>query len=776
MSTLSLHVNYRPLRIAYCVHRNNFDELRKALRFANTQWGGRYNPIVPVDNPEAAKAIVDMFRVDALYPISDRSSKVSDTDDFLKQFPHLPWPFFEEALFKVGSAGNTATCLDVTHPVEKLRKKYKDDPPDHMPYFYQLEWKADDPLSDILLATFGDYPSTGITGLDYKNLVKDKLDGRSLLISQNDQSVYDVYTDYWNPCTITGYGLYPDRSPWARHPGLYIGQVDNFDDIVNYWNLRAAGVPLLFYDLEHGERLESVTNSFLESIQNRYTDDFRSARDSSKLLGHISIWTEFDSEPIDLERFENKLGKHPPTLRPSDALMYGTGITPIPLMHCRQSQYSALGSVSTDDNNTFRLSFQLPNKPFLENPRYHKQHLVVSVRPLGEFLQREDQTFQPPYLPEINKFIGGTCCLINSSARVEVSGLGIITNATKDHLQIRALRSRDTIAEIFRTFGMKVKPSQAGLISDRLIQQMGGLQGCRVFKITGVRDLIENYSPYQSFTRSAAITKIGNVRDGKPHFSDFENLFIEYRLQPKLKPEDAFIYLLNKDVFRVGLNFDCPNCNLRFWSSLNEVKTMVVCEYCGHRFNVTTQLKDRDWAYRRSGLFGRIDNQEGGIPVALTLQQLDTVLMSQWKLFTTGTEISFDAIPGKKCESDLILITQTHEGRLQLLIGECKTRKPISEEDVSNLKSVADAFPEHKVEVFFVFSKLTDFTPEEVQQIKPLTDHYPQRVILLSDRELEPYHVYDRASESYNIRKSVISLTDLALNTHNIYFEPQLKA
>ncbi len=40
---------------------------------------------------------------------------------------------------------------------------------------------------------------------------------------------------------------------------------------------------------------------------------------------------------------------------------------------------------------------------------------------------------------------------------------------------------------------------------------MGGLQGCRVFKIKGVRKLIESFEPFQSFERSAAMDLIRNV-------------------------------------------------------------------------------------------------------------------------------------------------------------------------------------------------------------------------------------------------------------------------
>ena len=44
----------------------------------------------------------------------------------------------------------------------------------------------------------------------------------------------------------------------------------------------------------------------------------------------------------------------------------------------------------------------------------------------------------------------------------------------------------------------------------------------------------------------------------------------------------------------------------------------------GHEHDATRQSVNRQWHYRRSGLLGAEKNAQGAVPVALTLQQLQT--------------------------------------------------------------------------------------------------------------------------------------------------------
>jgi hypothetical protein len=161
----------------------------------------------------------------------------------------------------------------------------------------------------------------------------------------------------------------------------------------------------------------------------------------------------------------------------------------------------------------------------------------------------------------------------------------------------------------------------------------------------------------------------------------------------------VFKYLLACRVFRVGLEFKCPNCELPSWIHLDDVRTNSVCPYCDHSYDVTPQLKDRDWRYRRSGIFGRDDDQLGGVPVALTLQQLSTSLHDQMIMYSTAMTFRSAGADIEPCESDVVAVVSgaigISESPVQLILGEAKTAGQINEEDIRKLAKLADSIPGH---------------------------------------------------------------------------------
>lgn len=93
LSTLSIQLRYRPVRIGWCVEREDFEALRAAMRRSFTLWGGGFNPIIPVDDPVQARKLVDLFRIDCLYA----ASETDRVRAFIDNQAHLPWPDYQRA-------------------------------------------------------------------------------------------------------------------------------------------------------------------------------------------------------------------------------------------------------------------------------------------------------------------------------------------------------------------------------------------------------------------------------------------------------------------------------------------------------------------------------------------------------------------------------------------------------------------------------------------------------------------------------------------------------
>jgi hypothetical protein len=137
-----------------------------------------------------------------------------------------------------------------------------------------------------------------------------------------------------------------------------------------------------------------------------------------------------------------------------------------------------------------------------------------------------------------------------------------------------------------------------------------------------------------------------------------------------------------------------------------------------------------------------------------------------------------------KCEIDFVwLMPRSYPDRVDVILGECKDRggkKGLNPKDtgtidqkvIDNLRRVADALPRKRFATFIVLAKLCPFTADEIALAKTLNDEYRHRVILLTARELEPYHIYDRTKLEYKgIKEYGSTAQDLANNTAKMYFK-----
>lgn len=266
-------------------------------------------------------------------------------------------------------------------------------------------------------------------------------------------------------------------------------------------------------------------------------------------------------------------------------------------------------------------------------------------------------------------------------------------------------------------------------------------------------------------------------------FKDYQDLYIEYRPRgTKLRPDTVFSHLVEKGLFRIGTELTCPNCRMVSWIALDALKQSVSCELCGQNYDATQQLVNGEWRYRRSGVLGAEKNAQGAVPVTLTLQQLDTNIGNSFQSNMHMPSLDLEPLKGtdvSSCEIDFVWLSpRQYPEKTVVILGECKDQGPIIpsefKKDIENLKRVADAFPSKRFETFILISKLNSFTQEEIELAKTLNDEYRYRTILLTERELEPYHIYERTKSKYSIDSNGGNPEELAQVTAYMYFEEKV--
>lgn len=764
MDTLRVNICYRPLRIGWAIRAGDFGAFRRAVRYSCALWGGRFNPVLVIDQEEEASQLVDLFRLDVILPIGDGE----ELKGFAKKHSHLIDPFYHQAIFMKGGKDYHpyAQLLDIHNLLAHHR-----DTPEWQKIkgkgVYLYTWQQDDPLADVFLAQLGGYPDVQEVGTDYQALLR-KASGATEFELDSTTPIFPEIIDYPTISYFARHGLTRHYGiPRGRDsPGFFVGSATNLDDLVSYWNLRACDIPLWFIDPQHFGRYASLIPAWEKAMRERVAN-YRSEWDRQ-----VAVWTRHEDLEAACKPFgDAKLLR----CRVSDSLWNGLNIR-VPNMIF--GEVSVLGVMGADGGKP-KVSFALSEKPFCGDTWFHQQHLVASVSFIGGLYGDEQHTFHAPYVPELNEFYARTMHFDYGKLRVEPERIGLVIDAVDHDSFLYALPVADLMERVFEMAGFDAKLSSAGLITRQLVLRLGGLQGARVFKMPGVRRLIRTHGPSTSCTKRAALQIIGSKDPDRPDakFSEHENLHIEPRPRgQKLTPEAVFGHLVAKGLFRIGADLTCPSCRMSTWTPLDALKQRVVCDLCGHEHDATRQLADRnEWHYRRSGVLGAEKNAQGAIPVALTLQQLDTCFHGGFhgNLYSPSLElVPRGAADRNPCEVDFIwIIARAYPRRTVVILGECKDQGPITAEDIANLRRIADALPSRRFKTFVLLSQIAPFSKEVIENARTLNDEYRRRAILLTARELEPYFIYERNEAELGGKAYGGTPEDMAEVTEKLYFK-----
>jgi hypothetical protein len=738
MGTAHCHISYRPIRVGWVVKAGDLDGLVRAMQNSCCFWGGTFNPIIWESSDVTAEA--KRLRVDILATpdgASFESNAVIGT--------RWHWPFGFGSLIDIdGVAGSRTQLLDLRHAITQLddysnRRMLVDD--------FALKsvvWADHDPLRYVLTALCGKLPPRESSAFDYQTVAVERLPAKTVHLGIDEKVHYELVRDAL-PCVLAALEIDVRR----RQPAVFVGHANRPTDVAAFWNLRALGVSAVFFDPAYATRLAPLCEEFVAGARQLSTErprgqDHRVAlyySSDAALAGTVPLVGS--PSPIDVGSLQVR------------------GFLSLPEL---ESTFT-IASVA-DDGDAPCATVPLAKKPYADEEWSRGQHAIASLR-FTMPLQGTEFTFALPYVPELNEYYGREFHYNYAHVRSEPNSTGLVVDAGDDHVTVSALPCIDVVQKLFEQAGIQARPSQAGRIARRLIRQMGGLQKCRAFKIAGVRALVRDHQGATTFKRSAALQTIGTIKDGKLNFQPYEALYLEPRRSPRLTPEMVFTFLLKREAFAAGLEVRCPSCELESWTSIDDLRTYMECSLCGHRHNVLPALKDRDWSYRCSGLFHQFKNQEGAMPVAILLQQLDANVGDGLSAFSTC--LNLDLGDTQRSETDFVWLVNHESNATEIVVGECKNRGPISAEDVKNLVAVAQRLRAQQLDAYVLFAKLTTFSGDEVELCRTAHDPDEPRVIMLTHEDLEPYSIPRGDGRGW----ADTQLKRLALRTEQMYFRPR---
>ena len=256
MQSLHCQVTYRPARVGWLVREDSLDEVLAAIRLSCCLWGGHSFPILPSQDIELRRAIVDRYLPDLIALPSGFPADTSSCEDL----KHLIWPFFNRPLFAPGVEG--PELLDVRHALMHLEEaRVRRFLPSDFEVF-DVTWDQEDPLRYAYSAMFGDFAKEATAGFDYRGVSARRLDARKM----------DIAPGGAVPAELLGRTLPLLLAMWKvqHHAGeqpaaIYVGDCTSPIDLIRFWNLRASGAFTVFLDRAHIERLQSTRSARLGS-------------------------------------------------------------------------------------------------------------------------------------------------------------------------------------------------------------------------------------------------------------------------------------------------------------------------------------------------------------------------------------------------------------------------------------------------------------------------------------------------------------------------------
>lgn len=703
----SINIKLRPIRLAFLVDLYDKANLMEAIKINTFLWGGVYNPIIPVfrrvpkvwedkrlkhpNSKEILSGYLDAFDPDFIVSFSKGISKTitGHRESFSPS----------EILSDVGKNGIPACGIGLFELlrffINKELKFVREEPLDI--HLFKLSARY-----DLFLASVFGSLSDGINNIITKNFagaLKAKQVTCSLPSYADFMTTDKLFLRRFSSLYITT----TPSSGLGRGDCIFLLDATSPLDIMDYWNLRAVGwnvlpIPKQAFTFDNVKKIavEFIEENFFPFRGNpdiyHHTDVVKSRTlredeanafiKSLKIAPHGKekhqfkysfqrwyprIWDEWAREKDGVESYELETDSIQHELTDNQKDIKLRTLTP--------KFIDRLGYGKARFANEIKLTLYGGKEPFAEVIPEGNEKLVHAIGGMG-FDEWRFSKRGPVYLSAYANW----------------------------HIYLTIPSAEDVFLKWLEYKQWSADLSSPGRIAKQILKQLDGTWGIQTLANEELIKLLDEMSSDKTKNKEDFWGRISRIANCEEFIQD---------------PEKISKRIMDANMFRLGLEVQCPVCRRHSWYSIGEADYEIHCAKCREKFYLPTHSpKEIQWSYNSFGPFSLPNHADGAYSVLLTLRFFSKILR-----VSTTPLMSFLAKKDKhEIEADLGILLQTGKfgnTKTDVIFAECKSYNVFKKEDAARMKLLAQHFP-GAILIFATLNK--ELTPKEKELIRPVVN------------------------------------------------------
>lgn len=752
----------RPLRFLFLIKPNDKKALLEAIELNSVLWGGIYNPIIPLYTKKTKRWKQYTFRK-TIKDITLGYINAFDPDFLVCDF-ETP-TFIKELGLKIIKSSQIQPTKE-----EPYRMSFGVGIWDLLEWMYQSDFRFVQKFPTHLAIPI--IPKKNrIFWSSWFGKLPDKF--KKDLLSSYFKKAMDIKTPKVNelreilnhntliPRKIMQYGLtIQTRGGFSNENIVFFLDPSDFIDIIDFWNLRAVGRHVLPIpeNLKDDNELKTIAKKYIESSKgtNRYNPARKYRANiipsSSKSLDDTKKFIE----SLDLKKDED--GSYPVSFHQSYPRIWDDWARDKDSIDPYDVYFDSKSNDIGDNQNKITLPTVFPEhieNYYLGNPKIANE---ITFNIYGD-IEKYAEVFPKSYGKEVSRYLNNMAGL--NKWRIGRNGLVKLIDSISSSTWELPL-SESIFSAWLIDKGWEYEVSTAGKLTKELYKQIDGW----IYGFTN-KDILDLF---ESMARSID-------GEGRDKSIAYVKSRVEQITGNKLRMEQ----FLRMNLFSIGANSKCPNCQRSSWFELEKIKKEMACPKCLSSFNAIDSLGESNWSYKTVGPLSVPNHADGAISVMFSVDFFSSD--SKMHSIKTTPVYSFNAnkkSSTKQIEADFGFLWRESvfgEKSDGVAFGEAKTFNKFKRKDFQRMRLIGKEFPGAVLIFSTLREKLTNFEINEFKKLVKSGNKYWKNdkpinpIIILTSKELmssspPPYSWSEEDQKKY---PHITGIFDLAKATQQKY-------